>query len=106
VRTPRSVLPVVAAVALLAGCGSPCEDLGDRICLCRLPGVDRETCRRSVDEQLSQGNPKPGKGEQDFCEQKLRTCPEPSKDENMCDRLSTPKGKVDCGLAIPDPPPA
>jgi hypothetical protein len=98
------VLPLLVATALLGGCGSACEDLGDRVCLCQPPGALRENCRRAVEEQLDQGDPKPGETQQDFCEQKLRTCPEPSKDEDMCDRLSTPRGKFDCGLAYCNDP--
>jgi hypothetical protein len=92
----RLLLPSLVTLAVLGGCGSACEDLGDRICRCEPPGGLRENCRRGVDELLDSQN-------ESFCEARLDTCPDPSDDENVCDRLRTPQGKVDCGLAYPDP---
>ena len=101
----RRVLAALASVplALAAGCGSACQDLGTRICECQPAGSARTACQRAIEDQIDKGNPKPGSGEQDFCEQKLRTCPDPDDDREMCDRLQTEEGKIACGLAYPEP---
>jgi hypothetical protein len=93
-------------LALAAGCGSPCEDLGDRICLCQPPGGLRDVCRNAVKDQIGKGNPKPTGTQQDFCEQTLRTCPNPSNDDRACDTQATSAGKIACGLAYPETAPA
>jgi hypothetical protein len=96
-RIALAVTLLVAAA--LSGCGSPCQDLGNRICKCQPEGNSREICERAVDEQVEDGNPKPGGDDQDFCEQKLRSCPDPDDDPAMCERLDTAEGKQACGLA-------
>lgn len=85
--------------AALTACSSPCQDLGTRICKCLPEGVSRENCERAVEDQVDSGNPKPGGDDQDFCEEKLKTCPDPDDDAAMCDRLETEQGKQACGLA-------
>jgi len=95
-------------LALAMGCGSPCEDLGDRICLCQPPGGLRDACRSAVKDQIGKGNPKPTGSQQDFCEERLRgtaeipACPNPSNDDRACDTQSTSAGKIACGLAYPE----
>lgn len=91
----------IAALAGLAACGSPCQDLGDRICGCRPPGTLRDQCTTAVKTQLGSGVQTPGKDDETYCQQKLATCPDPGKDPGMCDWLNTPAGKVACGLAYP-----
>ena len=98
-RGPMRRLLAIPLAAALTACGSPCGDLGERICLCQPPGAARDACRRSIDEQIDSGNPRPGEDQQRFCEERLSRCLEPSKDPLMCDRLLTPEGRVACGLA-------
>jgi hypothetical protein len=92
------IFSALLAAALLAGCGSPCEDLADRICGCRPAGSERENCRRAVEQQIEEGDPRPGDAEQDLCERKLDTCHAPAGTE-LCDWIATEGGKVACGLA-------
>ncbi len=90
---------VALALLLAAACGSPCGDLGTRICNCQPAGSLRDSCNRAVSDQISKGNPKPGSSEQDFCKDRLNHCADPSDDPTMCDRLLTTQGRIDCGLA-------
>jgi hypothetical protein len=90
-----------AALALACACSSPCQDLATRICKCEPSGAERTFCQRSIEDQISNGNPRPGSSEQDFCEQKLETCPDPSDSATMCQDLQTEEGKQACGLAFP-----
>lgn len=103
-RAPmRRLLAVLTALPLVlaAACGSPCEDLGDRICRCQPSGASRDACNNAIQDQIGSGNPKPGSSQQDFCEAKLKTCPNPSNDDLACDRMRTEDGKIACGLAYP-----
>lgn len=103
----KRLLSALAVSSLLAAgaCGSPCEDLGDRICLCQPPGGQRDACKQAIRDQIGKGNPKPGKSQQDFCDERLRgtadlaACPNPSSDANACEKQATEAGKVQCGLA-------
>ncbi len=89
---------VLPALAALAACGSPCQDLGDRICNCQPPGVLRDQCQSAVKNQLGSGVQTPGKADEAYCQEKLATCPNTPA---MCDWIKTPAGKVACGLAYP-----
>jgi hypothetical protein len=103
-RKPTTVLALAALAALaLAGCGSACQDLADRICSCQPAGSFRDNCKNSVRNQLS--NSKPSEAAQAFCQTKLGTCPDPGSDSTACDALKTEAGKVACGLAFPPPTP-
>jgi hypothetical protein len=97
----RVLLALTAAGAVVAapGCGSPCQDLAERICNCDFAGTPRDTCISSIKNQL--GNSNPSSADQSFCQSKLGTCPDPSNDSTICQRILTPQGKVDCGLAYP-----
>ncbi len=86
------------AVAAAAACGSPCQDLAERICNCSFAGVARDSCVTQVKNQLG-GSGQPGSADQSFCQQKLATCKDPGDDPAMCQRLLTPQGRQDCGLA-------
>jgi hypothetical protein len=97
-RRTALALALTLAAALTA-CGSPCQDLGNRICKCSAEGAVRESCERAVEEQVESGNPRPGSNDQDFCEEKLDSCADPDDDPAMCDRLETEAGKRACGLA-------
>ena len=92
---------VLLSLSALAACGSPCQDLGDRICDCRPPGVLRDQCKTAVKTQLGSGVQTPGKADETFCQEKLATCPDPGSDPGVCDQLNTAAGKVACGLAYP-----
>ncbi len=100
-------LALLAAAALAAaGCGSPCQELGERICNCFPAGAGRDNCKRRVQNTLSTEKPGPTEADQAFCESRLETCPDPQDDPSVCDRLRTAQGKVDCGFAFaPEAPP-
>jgi hypothetical protein len=94
-----ALLPLVLALA----CGSPCQDLGERICGCQPAGSARDGCKRAVEDQIDRGNPRPGDSEQDRCEALLATCPDPGSDEDACDEIQTEQGRIACGLAYDAP---
>jgi hypothetical protein len=94
-------IALAAAAALLAACGSPCEDLATRICDCQPAGAIRDSCVQTVKNQVGRDATKPSQAQEQFCASKLSTCADPSKDSGVCDRLKTQQGKVDCGLAFP-----
>lgn len=100
-----SVLALLAALAALAlaGCGSPCEDLGDRLCRCAPAGTTRDTCERQVKDELDRLSP--SDAQQDFCGGRLALCEAPSG-ADFCEWLETPCGRVSCGLAVETDPPA
>jgi len=97
----RPALPLVLAAALVAAaCGSPCQELGDRICNCNPGGVIRDTCKSAVKNQLSASG-EPTQEDQNRCQALLATCPDPGDDPTICDALATAQGKARCGLAYP-----
>jgi hypothetical protein len=100
-RGPMSRLAALLPLVVALACGSPCEDLGKRICACQATGAARESCEKSVDDQIGRGNPRPGGRELDRCEQLLDTCPDPDSDPDACDALETESGRERCGLAHP-----
>ena len=100
----RKILATAALAALallgLAHCGSPCQDLADRICNCQPAGTLQDNCKSSVKTQIGAANPSPA--DQAFCADRLKTCPDPgSSTSPQCQVLNTVKGKEDCGLAFP-----
>jgi len=85
-----------------AGCGSSCQDLGDRICNCEAGGQIRNNCKNNVQARVKASNTT--SSEQSYCEAKLATCPDPNGDINTCAyMLNTCAGRVACGLALPTP---
>lgn len=97
---------IVAATALsalavlgLAHCGSPCQDLADRICNCQPAGTLRDNCKSSVKTQISATNPT--SADQSFCAERLKACPDPDSTPGQCQVLQTQAGKEACGLAFP-----
>jgi hypothetical protein len=92
--------PILAALTLaafaLSGCGSACQDLGNRICNCQPAGTLRDSCQSSVKAQLNSNSP--SGDDQAFCQQKLTTCPDAANDPGACDALKTAAGKQACGI--------
>jgi hypothetical protein len=96
-------LAALLTLVLAAACGSPCQDLGERICKCQPAGTAQDGCKQAVEDQIDRGNPRPGDSEQDRCEELLKTCPDPANDAGACDRLATEEGRVACGLGYGEP---
>jgi len=109
----RAILPALmrlAALALLAllvvplaGCGNACQDLGNRICSCSGGGTSADTCKQQVTNLLKDVGV--GSDAEAFCSAKLGTCaaPGPATEVRFCEWINTECGKVQCGLAYPDP---
>ena len=91
------------ALALGAvGCSTPCQDLGDRICNCEAEGQIRNNCKSNVKARVKAANATTS--EQDYCDAKLATCPDPNGNIDTCAYIiNTCPGRVACGLAIPQP---
>ena len=90
----------LAALAVLAACSNPCQDLGDRLCRCAGAGTTRDACKNAVKDDLSRLNP--SKAVEDVCTQKLDTCSAPSG-ASFCEWLDTACGKASCGMSADDP---
>lgn len=88
------------AVAALAACSSPCQDLGDRLCRCSGVGTTRDACERQVKDDLKRLNP--SKDVEDLCSARLDTCSAPSG-ADFCEWLLTACGKASCGLSTEQP---
>lgn len=85
-----------------AGCGSACQDLGNRICGCQPAGQTRTNCETNVKARVRAAAP--SGDEQGYCSGLLGSCPNPNGDVNTCAWiLNTCDGKVACGLALPTP---
>ncbi len=100
--TTKTTLLLAAALAASmltgAGCGSACQDLGDRICSCQPVGSLRDSCKASIRNEL--GNVvKPSDADQKVCEQLLRSCPDFEAHPDQCRALDSVDGKVKCGMA-------
>jgi hypothetical protein len=94
----RTLVPALAALALAAaGCATPCEELGSRICACQTAGTARDSCNRAVRSAVEGADAT--EAQQDFCDEKLKTCRNPSGDPTACDWMKTEEGKIACGLA-------
>lgn len=90
------VLPLLACMVTLtatAGCGDPCRDLANRICLCFPDDGTRATCNQKAKD--SESIFPVDQQDKEFCQQKL--------DSNACDchNLATPAGRTGCGLTFP-----
>ncbi len=101
----RALLALSVLLALATGvaaCGSPCQDLAERICNCQPAGVARDNCKSSVKNQIggSEGQ-RPAGDDQKRCQALLDTCPDPESNSHQCEVLATPEGKIACGLAYP-----
>ena len=102
-RPMKAALPAAALAAALAlGCGSACQDLGDRICACEATSAAKDNCRSALRNEL--GNTvKPTDAQQAMCQQILDggKCPDFQAHPDQCRFLNTVEGKQDCGLANP-----
>lgn len=95
-------LALLALLALpLAGCGNPCQDLGNRICSCSGGGTTADTCRQQIANLLKDAGIRAS--DEAFCSAKLDTCHAPAEpaDVKFCEWINTEAGKVACGLANP-----
>ncbi len=99
-RIPLGLLAVLLALGA-AGCSTPCQDLGDRVCNCLPEGQVRNNCKNDVKARVK-ASALSG-SEQDYCNGLLATCPDPGGDTVKCAYLQTCAGKVACGLALPAP---
>jgi len=112
-RSFRTVFALAGAALAMslaaAGCSSPCQDLGDRVCNCQPAGATQTACRTDVKNRINAAHP--SGDEQSYCSNLLKTCPEPpsnwtaSSPPPQCALLDTCQGKVNCGLALPQPEP-
>lgn len=100
---------LLALLALpLAGCGNPCQDLGNRLCACVGGGTTSDTCKQQIGNLLKDAGVDPN--DEAFCTAKLSTCVAPAEPAGVdfCEWLKTETGKVACGLAnppvVPGPP--
>jgi hypothetical protein len=100
-RTRAVALAAALAALAAAACGSPCQDLGDRICDCQPQGTSRDSCRSTVKSTLSANNPTGD--QQDTCRHLLDTCVAPAGAANICDFVNSEAGKQACGMAYPVP---
>jgi hypothetical protein len=89
-------LAAVACAALAAGCSSPCQELGDRLCDCRDPSVTKASCTDSVKAEVQRLNP--GSSASDACNKALDECHAP-RDVSFCDWLEGRCGKAACGMS-------
>jgi hypothetical protein len=62
----------VFSMATLAGCAGPCENLANIICDCEEDPVQRQACRNQVTTDV--GRIKFEDKDNQYCEQKLKTC--------------------------------
>ena len=101
----RSHLTLALGLALAlgaAGCASPCQELGERICQCESAGQVRNNCKSNVKARIQAASP--SSSEVDYCAALLDTCPDPNGEAEACAyMLNTCPGKVACGLALPPP---
>ena len=98
----KKTFAAVCAAALLGltGCGSPCQDLGDRICDCQPSGTLRDNCKAGVKNQISSGAEQPTEEDQARCQALLETCVDRAEPwREVCNFIQTPEGKVACGLS-------
>jgi hypothetical protein len=110
-RPRQAILPALmrraglALVVLLgltaAGCSTPCQELGDRLCTCSGGGTNADTCKQQIGNLLKDAGA--NSATESFCSAKLDTCHAPSEPAGVefCDWLKTETGKVACGLANP-----
>src|SRR5437764_2787675 len=94
---PLLPLVLVLTVTQAVGCGDACLKLADQICNCQPDDASRSACQAQVREQEKVFPIR--NADQQRCQQAL--------DTNACDcqKLTTPEGRVACGLAYTGAPP-
>jgi hypothetical protein len=99
----RRRLPIVlaaAALALAAACSSsPCQELGQKLCVCT--GLTGDACKTQVEDQLKRLDP--NQATLDRCQTLLDSCREPLG-VIFCEWINTVDGSAACGLS-PEPQP-
>jgi hypothetical protein len=98
---PLLVAAAVAFAAVLGGCSTPCQELGDKLCACRGSGTSRRSCENAVGDEIARL--KPDQAAEDACEAALETCKAP-EGVPFCTWLDGADGKIACGLALPENP--
>lgn len=101
VHRPLALAALSALLAAAGGCSTPCEELGKRVCACQPAGTERDNCDRNVTQLVKKA--RTSEQQQDFCDGKLSSCPDPASDSTACDMMNTPAGKDRCGLSYPLP---
>ncbi|MBF5045029.1 hypothetical protein FGE12_21685 [Aggregicoccus sp. 17bor-14] len=105
-RRPLALLLPLTLLSL-AACTSPCRELSQRVCECRDTRIEREACAQNAGN--NEGRLEPSSEQQDLCEQKLDTCPDPAANGGkdrvaLCDELErSVDRKVACGLTAAGP---
>lgn len=94
----RRLSSIAALALLLAGCSSPCKELGDRVCECIPVGTSVDSCKREVDNMVKSVDPT--KDQEQTCSDLLDSC-SGAPGVEFCDWIQTETGKVACGLAYP-----
>jgi hypothetical protein len=97
-RRVVKVLPLLGCMLTLtsaAGCGDPCRDLANQICVCYPDDGTRATCNQRASD-LESTFPV-SQQDKAFCQRLL--------DSNACNckNLATPEGRAGCGLTYPTP---
>jgi len=95
-----AALFLLASGLALSGCGSSCQDLGDRLCQCSGSGSTRDTCKTAVKNQLNAAGA--GSAQEALCEAALKTC-NVAPDVSFCEWINTGCGKASCGLSDESP---
>jgi hypothetical protein len=92
-RRPALVPALALALALASGCSdSPCQELGEKLCVCTGAG---DACETQVKSQLDGLDLTQGR-----CEDVLQTCNAP-EGADFCEWLLTEDGKRGCEIAPP-----
>ncbi len=81
----------VLSLSLTAACGDACRTLAAQICVCLPDDGSRAACNERA--KLAEATFSVRPEDEKFCQQQI--------DSHACDcnKLSTPEGKVGCGLA-------
>lgn len=89
------LLACVFSLSVAAGCGNPCLDLASQVCSCLPDDGTRAACNQRANQ--AQGTFAVRAEDQQYCQQQL--------DSKACDckQLTTPEGKVGCGLSYTGP---
>ena len=78
-----------AALATASGCKNSCRLLSEKLCLCATTTAERDACNQNVANE--DGRIQPDAPSQATCQALYANCD--------CHLISTPQGKVACGLA-------